>query len=793
MASRKLILIFTILSLGWSVFAQTNDKIKLSPIVQTWNTEDQELRLQFKIVNETDQPTRFSYIVHFNSRYGKGWKDQPTTKLNSRSSQMMKVSYKQSEIRVGDFISTTVMLYGPGFIGLIDQADQYFEVTAKKILADGKIELHFSEVLPENLQVGVPMATMRHIAKKLAKPGELSVPWGKPSKRRNYMGVLSFLPADQSRESKPETPIVVTFDEPLAQESISPESFFLFTTSKKGKKQKLKGKLIVADRKITLVPAKKLQYNTRYQVVLSNRIKSKAGNTLNKIRTWHFTTRKIPKAMLFGPANQYLKVLMVSPRVKGLRVLTDAKIHLRLSGIIDPETVKPQFFYLSGKGGKVSVDSETSKDRIILTPKSPLEFGTIYTAVATPGIRDKTGKGLKKNIKWQFQTRVGIAYPETDDGNILIFSPSHEPVSYVKEKQGTLKIGITAFSNLLHADVNGQKIPIKNDSQIEFSVPYTLKSKATPFEITTFTKEGKARKKFIIHFGNKPKRRKPPFQLIAILSAAQVDNLNNVPAETTEPVSASKAVLTLVPQYDFKIGDQSVLRFKGILLREKYAKEEYQSRETSYTQAAIEWEERKTFLGTLTAGVGWNFIRLNNSNFIGENGVSEETYFSGEVKNIISKTTNWKVGLEYKNKDATADAAEIDNETDGTEITFNSAFNFKLGPLKNKTKLSYTVNDAVGKYQDYSSASATYKLSIPIGDFTPSLGYSYKYKQMKIVNPSESVKPEYATSSTSAKIKYKLFPGTSFTLGYKNKNQVSNLASSTYIANTVTLSAIQIF
>ncbi|MBT7155589.1 MAG: hypothetical protein HN945_24355, partial [Deltaproteobacteria bacterium] len=144
MASRKLILIFTILSLGWSVFAQTNDKIKLSPIVQTWNTEDQELRLQFKIVNETDQPTRFSYIVHFNSRYGKGWKDQPTTKLNSRSSQMMKVSYKQSEIRVGDFISTTVMLYGPGFIGLIDQADQYFEVTAKKILADGKIELHFS-------------------------------------------------------------------------------------------------------------------------------------------------------------------------------------------------------------------------------------------------------------------------------------------------------------------------------------------------------------------------------------------------------------------------------------------------------------------------------------------------------------------------------------------------------------------------------------------------------------------------------------------------------------------------
>ena len=779
--------------MGGAIFAQAKDGVRLSPIQQTWNTENQELKLQFKVINKTDRPIKFSYIVHFNSPYGKGWKDQPTTRLNPRSSQLMKVSFNQSEMRKGDFISTTVMLYGPGYTGLKDREDQYFEVTATRTLPDGKTDLDYSEELPGNRQVRVPLANMLHVANRLIKPGELSAPWSSASLKRNYMGVLSLLPADKTRKIAPDTPIVVTFNEPLDPESITKDSFYLTTTNEEGKKLKLTGRLIPVNKAITLVPEKKLKYNTRYQAVLSKRIKSKAGHSIRRTRTWQFSTMKISKASLFGPANRYLKVQMVSPRVKALDILTDSKVRLRLNGVINPETVNNKSFFLSWKGGKVNADSETVKDQIILTPKNPLEYGTVYTAIVTPGIKDQTGKGLKKNIKWQFKTRAAVNYPEADDANILIFSPSHDPISYVKEKQGTLKIGITAFSTLQHADVNGRTIPIKNDTQIEFSIPYQLKSKTTSFEITTFTKDGKAQKRFVINFGNKPKPRKPPFQLITILGAAQLDNLNNEPADTAEPVSAGKAVLTIVPQYEFRIWDQSILRIKSILLREKYAKEEHQAKETSYSQAAIEWEQRKTFLGNITTGIGWNFIRLNNSNFIGENGVSEETFFTGEIKNVVSKTGNWKIGLEYKNKNTEAEAAAIDNETDGTEVTLNGTVNFSLGPLKNKTTLSFAVNDAVGKYQDYSTATATYKLSAPIENFTPSLGYTYKTKQMKIFDPSENIKPEYTSGTASAKIKYKLFPRTSFTMGYKNKAQDSNLAGSTYVANTATLSVIQIF
>ncbi|MFH2129702.1 MAG: Ig-like domain-containing protein [bacterium] len=798
MASRKLILFFVFLSFGWTVFARTTEKIRLSPILQIWNAETQELEFLFNIVNKSDQAVDLSYIVYFNSRQGKGWQDQPTVRLEANSSQLTKMSYKLNAIRIGDFISTSVILYGPDFKGQIDQADQYFEVTAVEVLPGGTIELDFSEELPRKQSVLVPEDTMSRIVKQLIEHGEQTLPGKKKSgaeteKKKIFMTVLSTLPVDQTRKVEPETPITVTLSEPIARESVTPESFFLLTASGNMKNRKVEGTLVITERQLSFVPQAKLQFGAQYQAVLSNRIRSQAGNTLKKAYAWQFEVKKIPVAKLFGPAKQYLKVLMVSPRVKGLNILTDTKIQLKLSGIIDPGTVNQESFYVSWKGGKVETEFKTSRDQITLTPKKPLENGVVYTAVATPGIKDETGKSLKMPIKWQFQTRAAIEYPETEDPNLLIFSPSHEPVSYVKEKQGILKIGITAFSSVLHADVNGVTVSIPQDTQVEFELPYSLKSKSTPFEITAYTNQGKARKKFIIHFGEKPKPRKPAFQLISILSAVQVDNLNNRPSGSSDIVTATKGVLTIVPQYELKIRDQSVLRIKGILLREKYAKDEYQNRETSYSQAAIEWEERKTFLGTVIAGVGWNFIRMNNNNFIGENGISEETFFNCTVKDKTSKTGGWEIGLEYKNKDATADAANIDNETDGTEVTLRGSVKFGLGSVDNKTKISYSLNDAVGKYQDYTSASAAYTISAPIGNFTPSLGYTYKFKQMKIFNPTENARPEYGSGSISAKIKYKLFPRTSFTLDYKSKDQVSNLANSTYTVNTVTLSVIQIF
>ncbi len=804
MTSRILILIIAFLSFVHPVLAQTQKTIRLSPILQIWNTADQKLELLFNIVNETDHPVAFSTIVHFNSRLGKGWKEQPTTKLQGNRAQLVRLAFKPEVVRIGDFISTSVVLYGPGFRGFYDLEEQYFEVTDVTKLPDGKLLPDFVETPTGRQRVWTPIDTMNRVAEKLAKPEGLrptgTEPKITPEKAppadggKATLQVLTTLPGDQASETKPEASITASFNEALDNKSINRDSVLLVVASGRMKNRKIDRRVSITGSRITITPIKKLQPNTTYQVVLSNRIRSLAGSRMKKTLAWRFSTqKKVSRAELFGPEKLYLKVMTVSPRVKELDVLTDTEIRLKLSGNVNLETINSDTFFLTNKSGKINATVTASKDQITLKPKEALLPDTIYTAVATPMIQDSTGKSLKKPIRWQFKTRAGFPYPEADDPNILIFSPSHEPVAYVKEKTGVLRIGITAFSKILHADVNGKRLTIKGDTQVELVIPYQLKSRSTPFEITTFTNEGKARKKFVINFGNKPKPRKPPFQLITILSAAQSDNLNNEPDDVEEKVTAGKATITVVPQYEIKIRDPSVLRFKGILLRERYAKEEHEDRETSYTQVAIEWEERKTFLGTFITAVGWNFVRLNNSNFIGENEISEETFFSSKIKQKNSKTDSRQFTLTYKNKNATVDAPDVDNETDGSEISLGGSSNFASDSLKHKAKFSLAANDAIGKYQDYLTGSVGYTISVPLGKFTPSLKCVVKHKQMSIFNPSEGVTPEYTSGSISARIKYKLFPKTSITVEAKSKNQKSNLENSSYTTNTGTLSIIQIF
>jgi len=804
LAFRRLILIIALLSLVCPVFARTAQPLRLSPILQIWNLEEQKLELLFNIVNETDRPIDFSYIVHFNSRVGSGWKNQPTTTIGANRSQLIRISYKPDFLRVGDFISTAVVLYGKDYETFQDMAEQYFEVVdVLKSQATKKLHIEFSEVFPGNQQVRISLRSMMLVADELVrKAGKTGAASGRirrspgerePRRETAVLQLLSSTPAANAGEIPVDGSVATRFSEPLEQGTVSHDTLFLITASGRDKNRKVPGRISVDRSTVVFKPVNNLLPDTQYQVVLSNHIRSTAGTHLARTETWKFTTKKkVSEAKLFGPEKDYLKVLMVTPRVKGVNILTDTTVQLRLSGRIRPETVTEKSFYLSWTGGSVKSERTVLDDQISLKPLAELEPDTVYTVMATPDIRDVTDKNLKKNVMWQFKTREHIRYPEADDPNILVFSSSHEPISWVRERKGVLKIGITAFSPLLHADVNGRRVDIPQDTQAEFDIPYQLRAPSTTFEVTTFTAAGKASKKFVIHFGIKPKPRKPPFQLIAILSSTQTDNLKNA-RETDDKVSATKAALTIVPQLELKVREPSLLRFKGIVLREKYADEENQNLETSYSQFAVEWEERKTFLGTVTAGVGWNFIRMNNSDFIGENEISEETFFTGEIKNQVSKTGDWTCGLEYKNKNAAAEAADIDNETDAREITLSGSAGFELGPFKNRAKVSAAGNDAIGKYQDYKTATADYSLSVQLGDLTPSLGYSFKHKQMDIYNPSEAAKPEYSSGTASLKLKYKLFQKTSLTVEVKSKNQNSNLAGSTYTTNTATLSLIQIF
>jgi hypothetical protein len=383
-------------------------------------------------------------------------------------------------------------------------------------------------------------------------------------------------------------------------------------------------------------------------------------------------------------------------------------------------------------------------------------------------------------------------YPESADPNILIFSPSHEPESWVQETKGVLQVGLTAFDPILHIDVNGHLIDFDQDTQIQVEIPYELKSRQTDFQITTFTRVGTMQKRFTIHYGVKPVPKRPALMVVAILGTTTVDNLTNVP-EGTDKIAATKTVLTVVPQYELRIGEDTSLKLQGILLRERYGDETWQNLETAYTQLAIDWEERKTFFGTLTAIVGWNSVKTNNENFIGENDILTETFVAGSIKRQPDKEKRWEIRLEYKNKNSAVQAADVDNETDATAVTLEGKIKWPLFGFSQNARLNYTLNDAVGQYQDFTTSSLGYTLSHKIGDLSPSLGYTYTAKKMNRHNPAFDVTPAYNAGQTAIKLKYQLFKRSSISLGVKAKTQISNLATSTYTSNSATLDWTQIF
>ena len=821
---RRLFFLLLLLLGCFSSLEAAEPDIKISSIAQYWNEDAQKLDFFFHIENRTQQKVDLTCVIMIQTTKETISRNMTFENIGPDSKELYTLSYEPERLRRGDTVHMSINLFGKNFKGFIDRADKEVEVGKVIVADDGRMKMELTEPWPLiEYSPLKPIDFVTKLAWNLAKdiadekeeekkglkaalaaaPIELIEPIVEEEIEPKFLVITTRQPVQGAGNQKPGILISATFDEPINIDTITEDTFYLMISTGKQKGKKLRGNIKTVNGEIIFIPEKPLTYDTAYDVVVTEGLKSLDGNNLEQTESWGFRTLKPPIKKVFGAKKDFLQLGRIYPPVNGKDILVDTKISISFRSEINPDTVNSETFYAATSKNKIAGQLEVRKNKIILSPDEPLAYGSEYRAIATKKIADVAGKSLKGTVRWRFKTRPDIEYPEADDPNILIFSPSHEQISWVPEKDGILKIGITAFDPILHVDVNGSKIAVEEASKIEFEVPYKLKSKSTPFEITTFTQVGKSRKKFTVNFGKKPKPKRPLLQIIGILGLANVDNLDNAPSGSTKS-SANKAVITVVPQFNYHIFEDSYLRVKGIILREYFLTDTYidqsnaeqksADKATSYTQLAVEWDELDTFLGDLTGGIGWNFIRTNTSSFLGENDVLSETFFSGALKQKISDTSSYNAGLEYKNKNSTAVASDVDNETDAVAITFKGRFDFEFLESKNSAKLTYVSNNAIGKYQVFSSTKLDYNLSYAIGDYTPSVGYSYKNKQMTIENPSKGgVTPFYNASQLTLKLKYKLFSKSVVSFDYKMKNQVSNLADSTYSNNTATLSFTQIY
>ncbi len=380
------------------------------------------------------------------------------------------------------------------------------------------------------------------------------------------------------------------------------------------------------------------------------------------------------------------------------------------------------------------------------------------------------------------------------DPSILIYSSTHGPVSYVKEFEGVLTVNITAFEQITQIWLNGELHRSPQTSRVALDLPFNLSGTPFVFKIQAITSNGINQKIFTIHHGTKPKPKSSPFQLIGIFGVTSTDNLNNETLSSDKD-SALKAALTLVPSYRISYNTNTDILIKGIWLRDKYTKDEFAGKEIAFSRLSSQWIMKKTQLGEITAELGGSDIRTDNSNIlVSEEHSKTEIYLSGKIKQKLRPKMNWNIGLRLKSKDSIPEPLNANYDADAIELKLNAGLKGEIVDIKVALKSGYTINEAKGKYLDYSSLNFSIKESITIGDWTPSLKHYRKDRNMANPDPDkDNLTPYYSTHTVVLKLKYNLGSNLIFSLDAKEKKQSSNIEDYNYTQNTMTFAATYIF
>jgi len=398
---------------------------------------------------------------------------------------------------------------------------------------------------------------------------------------------------------------------------------------------------------------------------------------------------------------------------------------------------------------------------------------------------------------------AAVCVVEAAEGQeINIISTSHELVTNTHEKKGTLRLRINCSSAIIRISINGNSEPFSDavPSIAGLDYSYELQPGKNEFLVFVETAESTQEKTFVIHYeekpGSKDSEKSGPsiFRLVAILGATYLDNVNNV-ATYEDRVPAEKGTLTLVPRLQVSQTGKVGLFLRGIMLRERYSKEEFYPNEIAYTQLALQLVNRSYGSSELTLELGGNDIRTNNEDaLLGTEENSVESYGSLMWKHRFNKKDNWYIKLESKDKDSIAEVSDPDVDTDATVSTMKFGLDLNFAQLKSTIKVSAINTDAAGKYKDANTGSLGVKIGFPMRKWTGTWSYDYKTKIYDLINPLVGdFEQEDVLQTSSLKFAYKLFKKGQIAVDAKSKVLTSNVETSNYISNTTTLSMVYVF
>jgi len=187
-------------------------------------------------------------------------------------------------------------------------------------------------------------------------------------------------------------PIVITFNEPVDQTSITALTFMVNQGT-----TKVPGTITTTATTATFTPTSNLLPSTVYNISLTTGVKDVAGNALTSGFSTSFTTAATPDIIL-------PMVNSTNPLFNATNVALNKVVVITFSKVMDATTINNSTFTLMQGVTPVSGAVVYSGTSASFTPTALLVPGNLYTAKISTGAKDLAGNALAANIVWNFTT-----------------------------------------------------------------------------------------------------------------------------------------------------------------------------------------------------------------------------------------------------------------------------------------------------------------------------------------------------------------------------------------------------
>lgn len=261
--------------------------------------------------------------------------------------------------------------------------------------------------------------------------------------------VVSVEPADNITAVSTLTSVSVNFSEKMDSTTISNSSF----TLRRGASV-VSGTVTYTGTTATFKPANELEGNTVYTGTVKSGVKDLAGNAIDSVFMWSFTT---------GAAidTKAPTVISVNPSPNATSVSRTVKITVTFNEEVKSESVSATSFILKRGVTVIPGTLSVSGSALTFTPSAELAGNALHSVTVTKEVKDAAGNPMTADYSWSFTTLGDVTAPSVSSVSPLanatgvqtnvrpsaIFSEAIDPASVTTStfslKRGTVTIAGT--------------------------------------------------------------------------------------------------------------------------------------------------------------------------------------------------------------------------------------------------------------------------------------------------------------------------------------------------------------